>query len=139
MNARSVPNLVLPRKPSAEVRLTPRTLDLPEASLTILAFLQYLHTLSLSTPLQHSLPAITSLLSFSTIYRIDHLRALCVHALHEWLEEESATGSGTVAVYEAATLNSCHSLQIRALKIMMVRRGPHPFVQPFTDRRNDGE
>lgn len=58
------------------------------------------------------------------------MRTLCVHWMHEWLDEQSRNGagngtnaaaaSGTVAIYEASTLSSCHALQVRALKIMMV-------------------
>lgn len=132
--------LTLPPNPTAirDIRMLPRTLDLPESSTTVTAFLQYLHTLSLCTPLHQSLPVITGLLAFSTTYEEKQLRALCVHWMHEWLDEQgrnanntggSAGASGTVAIYEAATLGSCHALQVRALKIMMVRFIPnHYFI-----------
>lgn len=110
------PTLV-PRSPT-DLRLTPRTLNLPETSAIAQAFLQYLYTLTLCTPHQLSLPVLTGLLIFAKTYDVGNLRALVVHALHE------ALGSGqwnAAAVYEAATFGGCHALQIRALKLMMVR------------------
>ena len=99
-------------------KLNPRTLLLPSPSPLVQAFLQYLDTHVLSTPLQLSLPIRSSLLLFSKTYRVDNLRALVVHALHEAL----ASGGWTAAaVYEAATLGGATALQIRALKMMMVR------------------
>ena len=91
---------------------------LPSPSPLVQAFLQYLYTYSLSTPLQLSLPILSSLLLFSKTYKLDNLRALVVHALHEAL----TSGGWTAAVvYEAATLGGATALQIRALKMMMVR------------------
>ena len=110
-----------------EARLTPRTLQLPEPSSVVLAFLQYLYTLSLCTPLQLELPILSSLLLFSKTYNhppsqdtqdsdSGNLRALVVHALHETLSRDP---SKAPAIYEAATLGGCTALQIRALKALM--------------------
>lgn len=107
-----------PNTPSAinDLRLTPRTLSLPEPSPLVLAFLQYLYTLSLCTPHQFSLPVLTSLLIFSKTYDEQNLRALVVHALHEVLNGASWTAA---SVYEAATVGGCTALQIRALRVLM--------------------
>lgn len=81
-------------------------------------FLQYLYTLTLCTPLQLSLPVLSALLVFARTYEDPNLRALVVHALHEAL----SSGQWTAAsVYEAATLGGCTALQVRSLRIMMVR------------------
>lgn len=106
-----------PTKSSADLRLTPRTLNLPESSAVVQGFLQYLYTLTLCTPHQLSLPVLTGLLVFAKSYDVGKLRALVVHALHQ------ALGGGqwnAAAVYEAATFGGCHALQIRALMLMMV-------------------
>lgn len=102
---------------SNEIRLTPRTLNLPEASPVVQAFLQYLYTLTLCTPHQFDLPVLTSLLVFAKSYEESNLRALCVHALHETLNSEQWTAA---QVYEASTLGGCTALQIRALRTLMV-------------------
>lgn len=103
---------------SNEIRLTPRTLNLPEASPVVQAFLQYLYTLTLCTPHQFNLPVLTSLLVFAKTYDEANLRALCVHALHETL---SGGQWSAAQVYEASTLGGCTALQIRALRVLMVR------------------
>jgi hypothetical protein len=101
-----------------DLRISPRTLHLPEPSPVALALLQYLYTLSLCTSHQHQLPILTSLLLFSRTYQLHNLRALVTHALHGCLSE----GSGSAAhIYEAATLSGCVALQVRSLKHMMVR------------------
>lgn len=109
-----------------EARLTPRTLNLPEPSSVVLAFLQYLYTLTLCTPLQLELPILTSLLLFSKNYQtqsqgigdsdMGNLTSLTVHALHEALSKDPTKAP---AIYEAATLAGCTALQIRALKALM--------------------
>ncbi|GAA6033989.1 hypothetical protein JCM8097_000636 [Rhodosporidiobolus ruineniae] len=107
--------------------LTPRALTLPEPSPVVLAFLQYLSTLSLLTPLQLHPPVLAALLTFSRAYAApapwhgdggegEHLRALAVHALHGVLEREQGAAP---MVYEAATLGGCTALQIRALRTML--------------------
>ncbi|GAA5864561.1 hypothetical protein JCM8547_005580 [Rhodosporidiobolus lusitaniae] len=104
-------------KPSTEeLRLTPRTLNLPEPSPVVQAFLQYLYTLSLSTPLQLHPPVLAALVVFAKTYGDAALRGACVHALHGVLERESAVAP---LVYEATTLAGCTALQIRALKTML--------------------
>lgn len=100
----------------SEARLTPRTLELPEPSSVVFAFLQYLYTLTLCTRLQLELPILSALLTFSNEYQDPNLKALVVHALHETLSNDS---NSAPAVYEAATLGGCTALQIRALKSLM--------------------
>lgn len=98
---------------------TSRTLYLPESSLTIQAFLQYLYTHTLCTSLQLSLPILTSLLLFSKIYEEPNLTALVVHALHETLSMKEG-GSAAATIYNVAGVAGCTALQIRALRLMMV-------------------
>lgn len=105
--------------PSADtLRLTPRTLDLPEPSPVVQAFLQYLHTLTLCTPHQLHPPVLAALAVFAKTYDDDALRAWCVHALHGVLEQQAAAAP---LVYESATIAGCTALQIRALRTMLVR------------------
>ncbi|GAA5918084.1 hypothetical protein JCM5296_006755 [Sporobolomyces johnsonii] len=117
-----------------EARLTPRTLNLPEPCATVQAFLQYLYTLTLCTPLQLQLPVLSSLLVFAKTYDEPNLRALVVHALHELLSRE---GGAAPAVYEAATLGGCTALQIRALKVLMAtpRSGGGASLRPPQSRQ----
>ncbi|GAA5961620.1 hypothetical protein JCM21900_002827 [Sporobolomyces salmonicolor] len=117
-----------------EARLTPRTLNLPEPCATVQAFLQYLYTLTLCTPLQLQLPILSSLLVFARTYDEPNLRALVVHALHELLSRE---GGAAPVVYEAATLGGCTALQIRALKVLMAtpRSGGGASLRPPQSRQ----
>ncbi|BGP16253.1 hypothetical protein JCM10213v2_004251 [Rhodosporidiobolus nylandii] len=103
-----------------DLRLTPRTLSLPEPSPVVQAFLQYLYTLSLTTPLQLHPPVLAGLVVFAKTYNEAILRGLCVHALHGVLEREGATAP---LVYEAATMSGCTALQIRALRTMLGNPG----------------
>ncbi|GAA6059897.1 hypothetical protein JCM10212_005280 [Sporobolomyces blumeae] len=109
-----------------EARLTPRTLHLPEPSPVVVAFVEYLYSQSLCTPLQTSLPILSALLVLSRTYSDESLRALVVHALHERLsasqdptQSDDEDRSVAPAVYEAATLGGCTALQIRSLKALM--------------------
>ncbi|KAF8635818.1 hypothetical protein AX15_000018 [Amanita polypyramis BW_CC] len=95
-------------------RLTPRAFNLSEPYPITLAFLQYFYTQALVTPLQHAPAVLSQLLLLSTVYNLSHLEALVRHAMHRMLNN-----STSVAVYEVATLCSCRSLQIRALKTVM--------------------
>ncbi|GAA5992678.1 hypothetical protein JCM11641_003906 [Rhodosporidiobolus odoratus] len=99
-----------------DLRLTPRTLSLPTPSSVVQAFLQYLYSLSLSTPLQLHPPILAALLVFAKTYGDAPLRGLCVHALHGVLERDSAAAP---LVYEAATVSGCTALQVRALRSML--------------------
>ncbi|GAA5840143.1 hypothetical protein JCM9279_002290 [Rhodotorula babjevae] len=98
------------------LRLTPRTLELPERSPVVQAYLEYLHALTLCTPLQLHPPVLAALVVFAKTYNDDALRAWCVHALHGVLEQEA---SAAPLVYEAATIAGCTALQIRALRTML--------------------
>ncbi|KAI5477773.1 regulatory protein Ral2 [Pseudohyphozyma bogoriensis] len=109
-------NMKSPTRSSTELRLTPRTLNLPEPSSVVQGFLQYLYTLTLCTPLQLTLPVLSGLLVFAKTYNEANLRALVVHALHEAVTTETWSAA---AVYEAATLGGCTALQIRTLRLML--------------------
>lgn len=102
-----------------EPRISPRTLNLPERSEVAQAFLQYLYTRNLVTPLQLAIPVLTSLLLFAKTYHEGHLLTLVTHALHEAL---SAAPVSAGTIYEAATLANCIGLQIRSLRSMMIVR-----------------
>ncbi|KAK2459634.1 hypothetical protein APHAL10511_008279 [Amanita phalloides] len=95
-------------------RLTPRAFHLSEPYPITLAFLQYFYTQALITPLQHAPAVLSQLLVLSTLYALPYLEAIVRHAMHRML-----SNSTSVAVYEVATLCSCRSLQIRALKTVM--------------------
>ncbi|GEM11084.1 regulatory protein Ral2 [Rhodotorula toruloides] len=106
------------RPPSRIFPLTPSTLDLPLPSSDVKALLQYLYSLSLLTPLQRSLPTLSSFLSFTKTYDIvlPSLRTLIVHALHETLDDHPESAA---KVYEAAALGDSVALQIRAMQVML--------------------
>lgn len=120
---------------STEARLTPRTLDLPEPSPVVVAFVEYLYTLALSTRLQLDVSVLGALLTFSKTYRDDQLRALVVHALHETL---SADPTAAPSVYEAATLGACTALQVRALKVLMAAPNAHHTARTPSSVRSGG-
>ncbi|GAA5912223.1 hypothetical protein JCM5296_005451 [Sporobolomyces johnsonii] len=114
------PRTFLPAPPPKPVSrrifpITARSLELPLGSQVVKALLQYFHTLALTTPLQRSIPILTSLLLFAKTYDIlPNLRALVVHALHESLTPENAA-----KIYEAAALGQSMALQIRAMQVMV--------------------
>ncbi|KAI5983463.1 hypothetical protein EDD15DRAFT_2533737 [Pisolithus albus] len=95
-------------------RLTPRAFNLSEPYPITLALLQYFYSLALITPLQHAPAVLSQLLILSSTYQISHLQSLVKHAMHRALSNSTSVG-----VYEVATLCSCRSLQIRALKTVM--------------------
>ncbi|BGP20232.1 hypothetical protein JCM10213v2_008369 [Rhodosporidiobolus nylandii] len=109
------------RAPSRLFPLTSRTLELPLPSQEVKALLQFFHALALSTPLQRSLPVLTSLLAFTKAHDgvLPALRALVIHALHESLTPETAA-----KVYEAASLGGAVPLQVRATVVMLEARRP---------------
>jgi hypothetical protein len=96
-------------------RLIPRTLNLTEPYAVAMAFLQYIYTTALLTPLQHAPAVLSQLLILATTYQLPHLTNLVKHAMHGALSNTTSVG-----VYEVATLCDCRSLQIRALKTVMV-------------------
>lgn len=100
----------------ADPRLAPRSFHFSEPYPITLALLQYFYTLSLITPLQHAPAVLSQLLVLATNYKIKHLETLVKHAMHRALSNSTSVG-----VYEVATLCGCRSLQIRALKTVMVR------------------
>ncbi|KIK57179.1 hypothetical protein GYMLUDRAFT_173135 [Collybiopsis luxurians FD-317 M1] len=106
---------VAPEGERPDPRLTPRALHLSEPYPITLALLQYFYTLSLTTPLQLAPAVLSQLLILATNYQIPHLEALVKHAMHRALSNSTSVG-----VYEVATLCGCRSLQIRALKTVMV-------------------
>ncbi|PFH53891.1 hypothetical protein AMATHDRAFT_136348 [Amanita thiersii Skay4041] len=102
--------------PDVDPRISPRAFHLSEPYPISLALLQYFYTQALITPLQHAPAVLSQLLVLSTVYSLTHLEALVRHAMNRMLNN-----STSVAVYEVATLCSCRSLQIRALKTVMVK------------------
>ncbi|KAG6868625.1 hypothetical protein C0993_000215 [Termitomyces sp. T159_Od127] len=101
-------------EPRVDPRLTSRAFELSEPYPIVLALLQYFYTLALITPLQHAPAVLSQLLMLSTHYELKHLEGLVKHAMHRALSNSTSVG-----VYEVATLCSCRSLQIRALKTVM--------------------
>jgi leucine-zipper-like transcriptional regulator 1 len=114
-----LPSTVTPRgapdDERSDPRLTPRALYLTEPYPIVLALAQYIYTRSLVTPLQHAPAVLSQLLVLSSLYDLKELQEICVHAMHRALSKSTSVG-----VYEVATLTSCRSLQIRALKTVMV-------------------
>jgi hypothetical protein len=117
-SAAPLPELARPEgdEERPDPRLTPRSFHFTEPYAIVLAFAQYLYTQALITPLQHAPVVLSQLLLFSSLYSLPQLRVLCVHAMHGALSKSTSVG-----VYEVATLCGCRSLQIRALKTVMVR------------------
>ncbi|KAF9561355.1 galactose oxidase [Agrocybe pediades] len=109
-------------------RLTPRAFYLSESYSVTLALLQYFYSLALLTPEQHSPPVLSQLLILSSNYGIKHLESLVKHAMHRSLSNVTSVG-----VYEVATLCSCRSLQIRALRTVM------SYTQKRPPRRSEKE
>lgn len=103
-------------EPRPDPRLTPRSFYLSEPYPITLAFVQYFYTQALVTPLQHAPAVLSQLLVLSSVYGLAHLQRLAVHAMHRALSKSTSVG-----VYEVSTLCACRSLQIRALKTVMVR------------------
>ncbi|EGG01494.1 uncharacterized protein MELLADRAFT_117785 [Melampsora larici-populina 98AG31] len=131
-----IPNLKLPELH----QITPRRLHLPHPVILVQAFLEYIYTLELLTPLHHSPAILGSLLVFATTYKIDHLRMLTVHGLHRYLNpahlaypngtkssgsSTSSIGNAVGLIYEAATLSGCMALQIRSLKAIIANQHKH--------------
>ncbi len=108
MSLPELPGLGLPGESRGDPRLTPRALYLSEPYPVVLAFLQYLYSSALITPLQHTPGVLGQLLIMATTYQIPHLESLVKHAMHR-----SLTNANSVGVYEVTTLCSCRSLQIR--------------------------
>ncbi|KAF8172018.1 hypothetical protein K438DRAFT_2057361 [Mycena galopus ATCC 62051] len=104
----------VPDEQRPDPRLTPRAFNLSEPYPITLALLQYFYSLALLTPLQTAPAVLSQLLVLATNYNISHLQTLVRHAMHRALSNSTSVG-----VYEVATLCSCRSLQIRALKTVM--------------------
>ncbi|KAF7314500.1 hypothetical protein MKEN_00923000 [Mycena kentingensis (nom. inval.)] len=104
----------VPDEQRPDPRLTPRAFNLSEPYPITLALLQYFYSMALLTPLQTAPAVLSQLLVLATNYRITHLQTLVKHAMHRALSNSTSVG-----VYEVATLCSCRSLQIRALKTVM--------------------
>lgn len=95
-------------EPRPDPRLTPRAFNLSEPYPITLAFLQYLYSMSLITPLQHAPAVLSQLLLLSSTYEMGHLQSLVKHAMHRAL-----TFATSVGIYGVSTLCNCRSLQIR--------------------------
>ncbi|KAI9465536.1 hypothetical protein BJY52DRAFT_1244565 [Lactarius psammicola] len=117
------------QEPRSDPRLTPRQLSLSEPYPITLALVQYFYSLALVTPLQHAPAVLSALLVLATNYDLGHLQSLVKHAMHRALSNSTSVG-----VYEVATLCSCRSLQIRALKTVMLYNQKRPSARPRQDR-----
>lgn len=96
-------------------QLTPSTLHFSEPYPICLAFLQFLYTRQIITPLQNQPPVLCGLLAIAKQYDLPDLEEAVVHVMHEKLADETALG-----IYEIATLCGCTSLQIRALRMVLL-------------------
>ncbi|KAJ7176001.1 hypothetical protein C8R46DRAFT_76899 [Mycena filopes] len=123
----------VPDERRPDPRLTPRAFNLSEPYPITLALLQYFYSMALLTPLQTAPAVLSQLLVLATNYRITHLQTLVRHAMHRALSNSTSVG-----VYEVATLCSCRSLQIRALKTVMSYTQKKPTrVKADRDTRGD--
>ena len=101
-------------------RLTPRAFHLSESYPITLAFLQYLYSMALITPLQHAPAVLSQLLLLSSTYDLPHLQSLVKHAMHRAL-----TFATSVGIYGVSTLCNCRSLQIRYVQIVCRSKFPN--------------
>ncbi len=103
------------REKQPDPRLSPRSLHLSEPYPVTLAFLQYLYSMSLITPLQHAPAVLSQLLLLSSTYELPHLQSLVKHAMHRALSFATSVG-----IYGVATLCNCRSLQIRYAPLYLI-------------------
>lgn len=106
-----LPTVSDPQQPHPDPRLTPRSFSLTEPYPITLAFVQYLYSMALTTPLQHAPAVLSQLLLLSSTYDLPHLQSLVKHAMHRAL-----TFSTSVGIYGVSTLCNCRSLQIRYVR-----------------------
>ncbi|GJJ13422.1 hypothetical protein Clacol_007676 [Clathrus columnatus] len=101
--------------PRPDPRLTPRKLHLPEQYPIVVAFLQYLYTQSLMTPLQQAPAVLSALMLLAATYEIPHLMDLVTHAMHGALSRgRSKFASG---IFDVASLVQRSGLRLRAFAI----------------------
>lgn len=107
----TVPTLV-----REKVSLSPsrRTMLLPEPYSIVFALLQFFYADNLLTAQQHQPSVLAQLLILSDMFNIPRLKKLAAHALHQMLTLSTAS-----LIYETAALSNEHSLQVRALKVMI--------------------
>lgn len=115
--------------PPTDPRLTPRSIRISEPYPVALAFVQYLYTQSLITPLQHTHKVMKQLLVLSKVYEMEHLEDLVVHSMHLSLsgnlglekmggkDEGGSSGRdpSSVGIYEVATVCGRRGLQLRSV------------------------
>jgi leucine-zipper-like transcriptional regulator 1 len=129
----TLPGAPASSEPRHDPRLTPRSFQLSEPYPISLAFVQYFYTRALVTPLQHAPAVLSQLLVLASTYELQHLQDLVVHAMHRALSNSTSVG-----VYEVATLCSCRSLQIRALKTVMAYNQRRPAARSRRDMDGGG-
>lgn len=93
----------------------PGSLRISEPYPVCKAFLEYIYTQDLATPLQLKAPMLSALLIFGKQYHLPDLVDKVIFIMHERLNDQNAMG-----VYEIATLCGCRGLQVRALIIVLV-------------------
>jgi hypothetical protein len=98
------------------LKVEPQTLQLAEPYPVCKALLEYLYTCDLVTPLQHRAPILSALLILAKQYELEDLKRKVVYAMHERL-----SGSNCLGIYEIASLCACTGLQVRALRMVLVR------------------
>ena len=97
------------------LKVEPQTLQLAEPYPVCKALLEYLYTHDLVTPLQHRPPILSALLILAKQYELEDLKRKVVYAMHERLSKANCLG-----IYEIASLCACTSLQVRALRMVLV-------------------
>ncbi|CCM05802.1 uncharacterized protein FIBRA_08036 [Fibroporia radiculosa] len=109
------------RRQRPDPRLTPRSFCLSEPYPVALALVQYFYSTALITPLQRAPAVLSQLLLLSSIYDLTHLQSLVKQAMHQALSNATSAG-----IYSVATLCSCRSLQIRALRVVIASSQKRP-------------
>jgi hypothetical protein len=96
-------------------KIEPQTLHLSEPYPVCKALLEYFYTFDLVTALQHRASILSALLILSKQYELEDLKRKVVYSMNERL-----SGSNCLGIYEIACLCACTSLQVRALRLVLV-------------------
>ncbi|KAI9247746.1 hypothetical protein BY458DRAFT_60602 [Sporodiniella umbellata] len=89
-------------------------LTFPDTQSVLIAFLQFIYTNDLVTAQQHQPLILSRLLFLGDFFKLDRLKKLAIHALHQMLNMSTAA-----MVYESASLSNASSLQIRSLRVLI--------------------
>ncbi|CAO3700685.1 unnamed protein product [Rhizopus stolonifer] len=91
-----------------------RALAFPDTHFVLIAFLQFIYTDHLVTAQQHQPQILSRLLFLGDLFKINRLKKLATHALHQMLNMSTAA-----MIYESASLSNATSLQIRSLRVLI--------------------